>query len=99
MGWEGEIRGQAMCVSTVFPRYHIATGSADNTVNIWDLRRRKCIYTIPAHNNLVSHIKFQGVLVYACVHVCVCVCACMCMRVCVYVYVYVCMCVYVMVCV
>ena len=51
--------------------YHIATGSADNTVNIWDLRRRKCIYTIPAHNNLVSHIKFQG---RNCTPLCVCVC-------------------------
>ena len=50
--------------------YHIATGSADNTVNIWDLRRRKCIYTIPAHNNLVSHIKFQG---RNCTPLCVCV--------------------------
>ena len=41
-------------------RYHVATGSDDNTVNIWDLRRRRCVYTIPAHKNLVSHLKFQG---------------------------------------
>ena len=41
-------------------RYHLATGSEDNSVKIWDLRQRMCIYTIPAHNNLVSGVKFQG---------------------------------------
>jgi len=40
--------------------YHVATGSDDNTVNIWDLRKRRCVYTIPAHTNLISHLKFQG---------------------------------------
>ena len=40
-------------------RYHIATGSEDNTAKIWDIRQRKCVYTIPAHNNLISKVKFQ----------------------------------------
>lgn len=42
--------------------YHIATGSEDNTAKIWDLRQSKCIYTIPAHNNLISKVKFQSIL-------------------------------------
>lgn len=40
--------------------YQIATGSEDNTAKIWDLRQSKCIYTIPAHNNLISKVKFQS---------------------------------------
>jgi hypothetical protein len=27
---------------------------------IWDLRKRKAIYTIPAHTNLISYVKFHG---------------------------------------
>ncbi|XP_058796104.1 U4/U6 small nuclear ribonucleoprotein Prp4 isoform X2 [Phymastichus coffea] len=39
--------------------YHIATGSEDNSVKIWDLRKRAHIYTIPAHVNLISDVKYQ----------------------------------------
>lgn len=39
--------------------YHIATASEDNTVKIWDLRKRSIWYTIPAHTNLISDVKFQ----------------------------------------
>jgi len=39
--------------------YHVATGSEDNSVKIWDLRQRCCLYTIPAHTNLVSQVKFE----------------------------------------
>jgi len=42
-----------------FGRYHVATGSGDNTCKVWDLRQRKCIYTIPAHQNLVTGVKFE----------------------------------------
>jgi U4/U6 small nuclear ribonucleoprotein PRP4 len=38
--------------------YHLATGSDDNTVKLWDIRRRNCFYTIPAHNKLISDLKF-----------------------------------------
>lgn len=37
----------------------MATGSEDNTCKIWDLRRRACLYTIPAHMNLISQLKYQ----------------------------------------
>jgi len=39
--------------------YHIATASEDDTCKIWDLRKRSQLYTIPAHNNLISDVKYQ----------------------------------------
>ena len=39
--------------------YQIASGSDDNTVKIWDLRKKACIYTVPAHTKLVSDVKFE----------------------------------------
>lgn len=36
-------------------------GSEDNTVRIWDLRKRGGLYTIPTHRNLVSRVKFDPV--------------------------------------
>ena len=47
-------------------RYRIATGSEDQKMMIWDLRKRQTVYTIPAHTNLISHVKFHG---KACYHV------------------------------
>lgn len=38
--------------------YQLATGSADDSVKIWDIRKLACTYTIPAHKSLVSDIKF-----------------------------------------
>lgn len=34
------------------------TGSADNTVKVWDLRKKANVQTIAAHNQLVSDVKF-----------------------------------------
>lgn len=39
--------------------YHLATASADNTCKIWDLRKRSILYTIPAHTNLISDVKYE----------------------------------------
>lgn len=51
--------------------YHLATGmmqmlitlkssaSVDGSVRIWDLRRRKVVHIIPAHNSVVSTAKYQ----------------------------------------
>ena len=51
--------GWKECPPCLF-RYHVGTGGDDHTVDIWDIRRKGRIYTIPAHTNLVSHLKFQG---------------------------------------
>ncbi|KIH62573.1 WD domain, G-beta repeat protein [Ancylostoma duodenale] len=37
--------------------YEMVTGSADNTIKVWDLRIRKNTYTMPAHSSVVSKIK------------------------------------------
>lgn len=39
--------------------YHLATGGEDNTCRVWDLRKKKSLYTIPAHSNLISEVKFE----------------------------------------
>lgn len=39
--------------------FHIITGSADNTIKVWDLRRRQVVYTIPAHTNIITDVKYQ----------------------------------------
>lgn len=39
--------------------YVLATGSEDNCAKIWDLRKQACIYTIPAHHNIVSKVQFE----------------------------------------
>lgn len=39
--------------------YHLATGGEDNTCRIWDLRKRKSLYVIPAHSSSISQVKFE----------------------------------------
>jgi U4/U6 small nuclear ribonucleoprotein PRP4 len=39
--------------------YQIATGSDDNTIKLWDLRKKGCVYTIPAHNQPISDIQWE----------------------------------------
>lgn len=39
--------------------YQIATGSDDNTIKIWDIRKRACVYTIPAHNQAISDLFWE----------------------------------------
>ena len=41
-----------------FYRYQIATGASDDTIRIWDMRSLKALYTIPAHLNNVSDVRF-----------------------------------------
>ncbi|KAG8142039.1 putative PRP4 pre-mRNA processing factor 4-like protein [Naja naja] len=37
----------------------LAGTGGDNTCKVWDLRQRRCIYTIPAHQNLITGVKFE----------------------------------------
>ncbi len=36
--------------------YHLATGSEDHSCRIWDLRKRGCVYTLPAHKSLIAQV-------------------------------------------
>ena len=36
-----------------------ATSGDVNTIKIWDLRKQKSIYTIPAHNSVVPDIAYD----------------------------------------
>jgi U4/U6 small nuclear ribonucleoprotein PRP4 len=38
--------------------FQLASGSADDSIKIWDMRKLACAYTIPAHKSLVSDLKF-----------------------------------------
>lgn len=38
--------------------YQVATAGEDNTIRIWDIRAAKCVYTVPAHNNLITQVKY-----------------------------------------
>lgn len=50
---------QILCSSFSSNGYHLATGSDDNTIRLWDLRRKNCFYIIPAHTKLISDLVFQ----------------------------------------
>lgn len=50
---------QVLSVSFSPDGYHLATGSEDNTCRIWNLRKRKCEFVIPAHSHLISQVKFE----------------------------------------
>lgn len=39
--------------------FQFATSSDDNTVKIWDLRKQKSIYTVPAHNSVIPDVRFD----------------------------------------
>lgn len=36
--------------------YQLASGSEDHSVRVWDLRKKESVYTIPAHQSLVSQV-------------------------------------------
>ena len=41
--------------------YQLATGSSENVVKVWDMRKRTNIYTIPAHSALVAAVNYVRV--------------------------------------
>lgn len=53
---DGHIKG---ILSTAFSPngYQMATSSEDNTAKIWDIRKRVCLYTLPAHQSSVAHVR------------------------------------------
>ena len=53
-GW-----GQVLGVDFSPTGYHLATGGEDHTCRIWDLRKKGCLYVIPAHTSLVSALKWE----------------------------------------
>lgn len=42
----------------LLPRYQVATGSADDTIRLWDMRSLRSLHTIPAHNSNVADVRF-----------------------------------------
>jgi U4/U6 small nuclear ribonucleoprotein PRP4 len=38
--------------------HNLVTGSEDHTLRIWDIRKAESIYTVPAHKNIVSQVKY-----------------------------------------
>lgn len=40
--------------------YHVATGSEDHSCRIWDLRKRGCVYVLPAHKSLIAQVSLQA---------------------------------------
>jgi len=37
----------------------MVTGSQDNSIRIWDIRKKDWLFNIPAHNKLISDLKFE----------------------------------------
>ena len=38
----------------------LASGSEDHAARLWELRKRRCIYTLPCHTSLVSQVCAFG---------------------------------------
>ena len=58
MFMEGHLKG-IISIDFSSNGYQLVTGSEDNTVKIWNVRQRNLEYTISAHSNIVSMVKFQ----------------------------------------
>lgn len=55
MTLQGHVKG-VMALSFSPNGFLLASGSEDHAARIWDLRKRKCVYTIPCHSSLVSQV-------------------------------------------
>ena len=64
---EGHVKG---VLSTAFSPngHHVATGSEDNTARVWDLRKRSCLYTLPAHQSTVAMVTTSPAKLYLPAH-------------------------------
>ena len=53
---EGHVKG-ILAVDFSANGYQVASGSEDHSVRVWDLRKKRSLYTIPAHQSLVSQAR------------------------------------------
>lgn len=51
--------GQILALKFSSNCYQIASGSDDNTIKIWDLRKKGCVYNLPAHTQAISDIYWE----------------------------------------
>ncbi len=58
MSLQGHVK-QMVSMKFSYNCFQLATGSDDNTVKIWDLRRKCLIHTLPAHKKTISDIWFD----------------------------------------
>ena len=58
MALQGHVQG---ILAMDFSRdgYHLATGSEDHSCRIWDLRKRGCVYVLPAHKSLIAQVQLH----------------------------------------
>ena len=47
----------SLCAHTAGDAPGRVTGSEDHTARVWDLRKRKVLYTLAAHSSLVSQAR------------------------------------------
>ena len=53
---EGHVKG-ILAVDFSPNGYQVVSGSEDHSVRVWDLRMKRSLYTIPAHQSLVSQVR------------------------------------------
>lgn len=54
-----------VAASTASPRQILASGSADDTVKLWDLTTARCLYTYRHHTNKVSLLTLSEELAFS----------------------------------
>ncbi|KAL3234633.1 U4/U6 small nuclear ribonucleoprotein PRP4 [Nakaseomyces bracarensis] len=47
------------CMDWSLDGYTMATGGGDGIINIWDIRKSTAVSKIPAHNNIVTSVRFD----------------------------------------
>ena len=83
----GTLKGHAGAIMAVYAAGDdiIASGSADHTVRLWDLRSQRCIDAMATGDSCVASVcvNQQGTLLASGIvireRVCICVCICVCL--------------------